>query len=318
MTREPSSASTPIRSGWRRRRRIRERLAWERCAGRDGDTGGRGQSQELAAVEMRSSPDPRRQHFVHAPFPFLPGGLDEPHPAPVTRKFLLMNVRRTVDGVNNAHEQLSGHPAKEAAVETPKDDVWSRLDVWVAGAIIIGETNVPEFDAWPWTSSSTWGITRDPWNTERTPGGSSGGSATAAANGMCGVAVGSDGGGSVRYQPRLTGLVGFKPQRVRIPLDVQHADGWHGLVTYGSLNRTSPTQRCCSTPPLAPAPTSGSSTNSTLVCHRCASVVSFDPPPGSLTHLSPSPCRRTTLRTTRSNSREARSTPAVWCGSAGH
>lgn len=64
-----------------------------------------------------------------------------------------------------------------------------------AGAIIIGKTNVPELTAWPWTSSPTWGITRNPWDTERTPGGSCGGSASAAATGVCGVALGSDGGG---------------------------------------------------------------------------------------------------------------------------
>lgn len=154
-----------------------------------------------------------------------------------------------------------------------------------AGAIIIGKTNVPELGAWPWTSSSTWGITRNPWNTERTPGGSSGGSATAAATGMCGVALGSDGGGSVRYPAALTGLFGFKPQRDRIPLDVQHADGWNGLLTYGSLSRT------VTDAALFLDATAGICAHQRFVDQLDASLpplrvaVSFDPPPGSMTHL---------------------------------
>ncbi len=107
-----------------------------------------------------------------------------------------------------------------------------------AGAIIVGKTNVSELTAWPWTSSKSWDVTRNPWDVTRTPGGSSGGSAAAAATGMCGVALGSDGAGSVRYPAALTGLVGFKPQRGRIPLGSQHADGWQGLLAYGSLSRT--------------------------------------------------------------------------------
>ena len=154
-----------------------------------------------------------------------------------------------------------------------------------AGAIIIGKTNVPELDAWPWTSSPTWGITRNPWDTTRTPGGSSGGSAAAAAAGMCGVALGSDGGGSVRYPAALTGLFGFKPQRDRIPLGVQHADGWNGLLAYGSLSRT-----------VADAALFLDATTGTG-SHRLFSnqidaappslrvAVSFDPPPGSMAHL---------------------------------
>jgi amidase len=106
-----------------------------------------------------------------------------------------------------------------------------------AGAIVIGKTHVPEMTAWPWTSSPTWGHTRNPWDTSRTPGGSSGGSACAAATGMCGVALGSDGGGSVRYPAALTGLFGLKPQRDRIPL-APHVGAWHGMLVYGPLSRT--------------------------------------------------------------------------------
>jgi Asp-tRNA(Asn)/Glu-tRNA(Gln) amidotransferase A subunit family amidase len=107
-----------------------------------------------------------------------------------------------------------------------------------AGAIVIGKTLVPEMTLWPWTASTTWGVTRNPWDAERTPGGSSGGSAVAAATGMCGIAMGSDGGGSIRYPAALTGVFGLKPQQDRISLKPDHVDGWNGLIAYGPLART--------------------------------------------------------------------------------
>jgi len=107
-----------------------------------------------------------------------------------------------------------------------------------AGAVIIGKTNVPELTLWPWTASRTWGATRNPWDLERTPGGSSGGSATAVCAGMAAMALGSDGGGSVRYPAALTGLIGIKPQRDRLPLGLEHGSGWHGLIALGPLTRS--------------------------------------------------------------------------------
>lgn len=107
-----------------------------------------------------------------------------------------------------------------------------------AGAVIVGKTNVPELTLWPWTASESWGITRNPWNHDHTPGGSSGGSAAAVCTGMAAIGLGSDGGGSVRYPAALTGLVGLKPQRHRIPVGPEHGTGWHGLLVLGSLTRS--------------------------------------------------------------------------------
>lgn len=107
-----------------------------------------------------------------------------------------------------------------------------------AGAVIIGKTNVSELTLWPWTSSRAWGATRNPWNPATTPGGSSGGSAVAVATGMASMALGSDGGGSVRYPAALTGLFGIKPQRDRIPLDGHHGGAWYGLIAYGPMTRS--------------------------------------------------------------------------------
>ncbi len=86
-----------------------------------------------------------------------------------------------------------------------------------AGAIPIGKTAAPEFGTLQFTKTKAWGVTRNPWNIERTPGGSSGGSASAVAAGMVPFATASDGGGSTRIPASFSGLVGMKPSFGRIP-----------------------------------------------------------------------------------------------------
>ena len=86
-----------------------------------------------------------------------------------------------------------------------------------AGAIPIGKTATPEFGAWAYTSSPLLGVTRNPWDLERTPGGSSGGSSAAVSSGMVPFATASDGGGSIRTPASFTGLVGLKNTYGRIP-----------------------------------------------------------------------------------------------------
>jgi aspartyl-tRNA(Asn)/glutamyl-tRNA(Gln) amidotransferase subunit A len=79
-----------------------------------------------------------------------------------------------------------------------------------AGAVLVGLTTAPEFGSTNWTRSYLHGVTRNPWNPERTPGGSSGGSAAAVASGMMPICTGSDGGGSIRIPSSYSGLFGFK------------------------------------------------------------------------------------------------------------
>ena len=86
-----------------------------------------------------------------------------------------------------------------------------------AGAIPLGKTAVPEFGAFAYTSSPALGTTRNPWNTSRTPGGSSGGSTAAVSAGLVPFGTASDGGGSIRTPAAFTGLVGLKPTYGRIP-----------------------------------------------------------------------------------------------------
>ena len=105
-----------------------------------------------------------------------------------------------------------------------------------AGAVIIGKTLLPELAIHGYTESQTFGITRNPWNPERTTGGSSGGSAAAVAAGMAPIAHASDGAGSIRFPAAHCGLFGLKPQRDRVPIDPP--GHWQGLSVNGCVSRT--------------------------------------------------------------------------------
>jgi amidase len=105
------------------------------------------------------------------------------------------------------------------------------------GFIVLGKTNVPEFGPVPWSESELLGPCRNPWSTEHTPGGSSGGAAAAMAAGLCPVAHGSDGGGSVRIPASNCGLVGLKPSRGRISAGPLFGEMAQGLATVGPLAR---------------------------------------------------------------------------------
>src|SRR5216683_4044669 len=106
-----------------------------------------------------------------------------------------------------------------------------------AGAIIIGKTTTPEFAHTLVTDSPLWGVTRNPWNLERTPGGSSGGSGAAVASGCVPLAEGTDMGGSVRIPAAWCGLVGLKPSFGRIPLDFLPTQ-FDTIQHFGPLART--------------------------------------------------------------------------------
>ena len=105
-----------------------------------------------------------------------------------------------------------------------------------AGAIVVGKTKMPEFGLWPLTESVTWGVTRNPWDPERTPGGSSGGSAAAVAAGIVPTALGADGAGSIRIPAACCGLFGLKPSRDRVPLTPHYPES-HWIV-FGALTRS--------------------------------------------------------------------------------
>jgi amidase len=106
-----------------------------------------------------------------------------------------------------------------------------------AGAIVVGKTLLPELAICGFTESATFGVSRNPWNEQRTPAGSSGGSAAAVAAGLVPIASASDGAGSIRIPAASCGLFGLKPQRGRISL-APHREHWNGLSVDGCLSRT--------------------------------------------------------------------------------
>lgn len=106
-----------------------------------------------------------------------------------------------------------------------------------AGAIMVGKTTTPEFAYSSFTKSPLWGVTRNPWNREMTPGGSSGGSAAAVASGCVPMAEGTDMGGSVRIPASFCGIVGLKPSLGRIPMDILPTV-FDNISHFGPLTRT--------------------------------------------------------------------------------
>ena len=125
----------------------------------------------------------------------------------------------------------------DAFTEPAKADCEMVRRLREAGAVIVGLTNLPEMAICGFTESATWGVTRNPWNPQRTPGGSSGGSGAAVAAGLVPIASAGDGGGSIRIPAASCGLFGLKPSRGRISLEPE-LEGWHGLAVYGCLSRS--------------------------------------------------------------------------------
>ncbi|KAA0230777.1 amidase [bacterium] len=107
-----------------------------------------------------------------------------------------------------------------------------------AGAVVLGKTNTPEFGYKGFTENRLFGATRNPWNSERTPGGSSGGSAAAVAAGIVPLATASDGGGSIRIPAAFSGCYGIKPSAGRIPRAAATAPTWGTHSTLGPVSRT--------------------------------------------------------------------------------
>ncbi len=107
-----------------------------------------------------------------------------------------------------------------------------------AGAVILGKTNVPELTLHGFTDNELFGVTGNPWDPAMTPGGSSGGAVAAVAAGMGALALGTDGGGSIRRPAAHTGLVGFKPSREMVPRDHGFPAILHNFEVIGPIARS--------------------------------------------------------------------------------
>jgi len=130
--------------------------------------------------------------------------------------------QQTFNGVGSAHPAAA-------------DDADVVRLIRAAGLVVVGKTNCPELGLWAFTETPTHGVTRNPWDLTRTPGGSSGGAAAAVAAGLVPAAHGNDGGGSIRIPAACCGLVGLKPTRDLLPTDPDH---WPQLNHEGFLTRT--------------------------------------------------------------------------------
>jgi len=137
---------------------------------------------------------------------------------------------------------LAGYPLTNSsrAFETnlARVDSFAVSGLKAAGAAILGKTNAPEFGTRPVTESPLYLPARNPWDLERTAGGSSGGAAAAVAAGLCALAHGADGGGSIRIPAACCGVVGLKPSRGRISSGPLLGESWAGLATHGVIART--------------------------------------------------------------------------------
>ncbi len=137
---------------------------------------------------------------------------------------------------------VAGEPTRRGSAATPStpaeyDDLLvARLRT--AGCIVIGKTQLPELAIWPFTEPAAFAPTRNPWNPDLTPGGSTGGGAAAVVTGMAALALGSDGGGSLRIPAACCGAFGFKPGRGVVPLAGGRQAHWLGLTEYGPIARS--------------------------------------------------------------------------------
>lgn len=159
------------------------------------------------------------------------------------QRYMRGEAKGLLDGVPASIKDLvltEGWPTgwgSKAAMRMPPPDVDAPCVARLRehGAVLLGKTTSPEFGWKGVTDSPRTGITRNPWNEEMTPGGSSGGAAVAAALGMGALHVGSDGGGSIRIPAAFTGIFGFKPSFGRVPV--------FPASSYGTLSHVGPLTR---------------------------------------------------------------------------
>ncbi|MGN6872934.1 MAG: amidase [Solirubrobacteraceae bacterium] len=133
--------------------------------------------------------------------------------------------------------ELATNGSRSMADFRPAEDAVPVARLKASGAIILGKTNNPEFCYRAFTANEVFGVTRNPWNLARTPGGSSGGSGACVAAGMVPVALGTDGGGSVRIPAAFCGVVGLKGTFGLVP-KLPGFRGWPTLSVDGPLTRS--------------------------------------------------------------------------------
>lgn len=146
--------------------------------------------------------------------------------------FMIKDLHATLEGLPTSHGNRLWKNLP-ASITTELVKRWED-----SGVIIVGKTNTPEFGLTPYTESDALGPARNPWDTTRTPGGSSGGSGAAVASRMVPLASGGDGGGSIRIPSSACGIFGLKPTRGRTPTGPIIGESWNGFDIEHVLTRS--------------------------------------------------------------------------------
>lgn len=156
----------------------------------------------------------------------------------VDRNAPLAGVPFAIKDLGIAQKGIATHSGSRAPVFVPDFDSVLVERQRAAGLIPIATTTSPEYGLRLMTESAAFGITRNPWNTGHTTGGSSGGASAIVSAGVVAVAHASDGGGSIRVPSACTGLVGMKTSRGRVPLSPLVTESWYGFVVDHAVSRT--------------------------------------------------------------------------------
>jgi amidase len=170
------------------------------------------------ALDEAEAWTPERIREADGPFPGVP--------------FLLKDFLGELEG----HPITSGSRLLRGHLPATTSEIVDRYRK--AGLVVMGSTNTPEFGLQPVTEPIAWGPCRNPWDPERTPGGSSGGSGAAVAAGIVPLAGGGDGGGSLRIPASCCGIFGLKPTRGRTPSGPDRAAPWKGFAIQHVLTRS--------------------------------------------------------------------------------
>lgn len=145
---------------------------------------------------------------------------------------LIKDLQATIKGQPTSH---GGHLLHQTPIDHDSELIARYRR---AGVVFVGRSNTPEFGLTPFTESEALGPARNPWDTTRTPGGSSGGSGAAVAARIVPIGHGGDGGGSIRIPASCNGIFGLKPTRGRTPTGPDLGDVWHGFAQEHVLTRS--------------------------------------------------------------------------------
>ena len=187
-------------------------------------------------VSWRELADEYLERARHDPFNAFTHVVDEPEP-PRDEGGPFYGVPIAIKDLNDAAGLPTTYSCKAYAHNVAQVDAAVVRNIKDAGFVILGKTNTPELGTIAQTESELNGACVNPWDSARTPGGSSGGAAAAVAGGLLPIAHGSDGGGSIRIPASCCGLVGIKPSRGRVS-PAPYVSGSLGLGTSGPIART--------------------------------------------------------------------------------